>query len=51
MLHDIEPIFLRSRYLAKLEKIRKNAKIPLYMGCNVSKLLAIRVEIYSWFVL
>ena len=41
MLCDKEPIFFSSRYLAKLEKMRKNAKIPLYTCCKVSKLVAV----------
>ena len=41
MLRDKEPIFFSSRYLAKLEKMRKNAKRPLYTCCKVSKLVAV----------
>ncbi|OEL19915.1 hypothetical protein BAE44_0019066, partial [Dichanthelium oligosanthes] len=40
MLRDVEPGFLSPRHLEKLEKMRKDAKIPLYPGCKVSKLEA-----------
>ena len=40
MLRDAEPEFLNPRHLRKLEKIRNDAKVPLYEGCKVSKLEA-----------
>src|SRR5579883_235279 len=40
MLRDAEPGFLSPRHLEKLEKMRKDAKVPLYPGCKVSKLEA-----------
>ena len=33
---DLEPGILIPKQLEKLEKIRKYAKLPLYMGCKVS---------------
>ncbi|OEL28854.1 hypothetical protein BAE44_0010127 [Dichanthelium oligosanthes] len=38
MLRDAEPGFFSLRHLEKLEKMRKDAKVPLYPGCNVTKL-------------
>lgn len=35
---DVEPLFLRPRQMKKLEKMRNDDKIPLFLGCEVSKL-------------
>jgi hypothetical protein len=36
MSHDVEPGILIPKQLEKLEKMRKYAKLPWYMGCKVS---------------
>ena len=38
MLGDVEPGFLSPRNLEELEKMRKDAKVPFYLGCKVNKL-------------
>ena len=35
MLHEVDPRFLSPKYLEKLEKMRMDAKILLYIGCNI----------------
>lgn len=54
MIHDIEHEFLDVRNLKRLEKMRNDAKTPLYRGSNLSKIGgwfdAVGDEIEQWFV-
>jgi len=54
MLRDKEPIFFSSRYLAKLEKMKKECKntvVYMLKGEQIGSCpQAIRAKIYSWFV-
>ena len=55
MLRDKEPIFFSSRYLAKLEKMKKECKntvVYMLKGEQIGSCpQAIRAKIYSWFIL